>query len=181
MNAPLSILLSLSATAAVIADPCIPIQQQPANAITCPGGDAPFSVVASGPGPYSYQWQIETIPGMWIPIGEQAVPLGCGGNASHAVARPANSANTLIRTHGCDGPYSIRVIISSNCGSTTSSVATITNCAADFNCDNAADFFDYLDFVGEFSTGQWTADFNGDSSVDFFDYLHFVQAFSEGC
>ena len=55
------------------------------------------------------------------------------------------------------------------------------SCPADFNNDNAVDFFDYLDFVDAFSSQLPAADFNGDSSIDFFDYLDFVDAFSIGC
>ena len=54
-------------------------------------------------------------------------------------------------------------------------------CAADFNRDNSVDFFDYLDFVDAFSSGNPAADFNSDGSIDFFDYLDFVDAFSIGC
>ncbi|MBU6413909.1 MAG: hypothetical protein KGS45_10565 [Planctomycetes bacterium] len=54
-------------------------------------------------------------------------------------------------------------------------------CAADFNGDTGIDFFDYLDFVGAFSSGNPAADFNGDTGIDFFDYLDFVAAFSTGC
>jgi hypothetical protein len=54
-------------------------------------------------------------------------------------------------------------------------------CAADFNGDNQADFFDYLDFVAAFDAEDDSADFNGDNQVDFFDYLDFVSAFDEGC
>jgi hypothetical protein len=54
-------------------------------------------------------------------------------------------------------------------------------CAADFNGDNQADFFDYLDFAVAFDAEDPSADFNGDNQVDFFDYLDFVQAFDAGC
>ncbi len=54
-------------------------------------------------------------------------------------------------------------------------------CAADFNCDGVADFFDYLDFVAVFAGGELAADFNGDGVVDFFDHLDFVGEFAVGC
>ncbi len=54
-------------------------------------------------------------------------------------------------------------------------------CGADFNCDGVVDFFDYLDFVAEFSSNGTAADFNADTVIDFFDYLDFVAAFSLGC
>lgn len=57
----------------------------------------------------------------------------------------------------------------------------VPSCSADFNGDSTVDFFDYLDFVQEFSRGTSQADFNRDGVVDFFDYLDFVLAFSAGC
>ncbi|MBU6412074.1 MAG: hypothetical protein KGS45_01250 [Planctomycetes bacterium] len=54
-------------------------------------------------------------------------------------------------------------------------------CGADFNSDGVVDFFDYLDFVAEFSGATVSADFNNDAVIDFFDYLDFVAAFSGGC
>ncbi len=54
-------------------------------------------------------------------------------------------------------------------------------CPADFNSDGVADFFDYLDFVAAFSSGDLQADFNNDEVIDFFDYLDFVAAFSVPC
>ena len=52
---------------------------------------------------------------------------------------------------------------------------------ADFNQDGVVDFFDYLDFVDAYSSGDPAADFNKDGVLDFFDYLDFVDAFSTGC
>ncbi len=60
-------------------------------------------------------------------------------------------------------------------------LATSRFCPSDFNNDGIVDFFDYLDFVAEFSNNSPAADFNGDNIVDFFDYLDFVAAFSSGC
>ncbi|MDX2145953.1 MAG: hypothetical protein SFZ23_00385 [Planctomycetota bacterium] len=54
-------------------------------------------------------------------------------------------------------------------------------CAADFNEDGQADFFDYLDFAAAYAVEDPSADFNNDGQVDFFDYLDFAEAFSEGC
>ncbi|MBU6413892.1 MAG: DNRLRE domain-containing protein [Planctomycetes bacterium] len=54
-------------------------------------------------------------------------------------------------------------------------------CVADYNQDTVIDFFDYLDFVADFSSNAAGADFNADTVIDFFDYLDFVAAFSSGC
>ncbi|MDX2149076.1 MAG: hypothetical protein SFZ23_16315 [Planctomycetota bacterium] len=56
-----------------------------------------------------------------------------------------------------------------------------TDCAADFNNDGTADFFDYLDFANAYGNQDASADFNDDGTVDFFDYLDFVAAFDAGC
>ena len=56
----------------------------------------------------------------------------------------------------------------------------IAGCWADYNGDGPVDFFDYLDFVGDFSANADAADYNADGVVDFFDYLDFVDAFSGG-
>jgi hypothetical protein len=55
------------------------------------------------------------------------------------------------------------------------------DCEADFNGDNQADFFDYLDFAAAFDAEDPSADFNGDNQVDFFDYLDFAAVFDAGC
>ncbi len=63
-----------------------------------------------------------------------------------------------------------------------SGVCFATNvCVADYNGDTVVDFFDYLDFVADFSSNAPGADFNADTVIDFFDYLDFVAAFSVGC
>lgn len=54
-------------------------------------------------------------------------------------------------------------------------------CTADFNKDSALDFFDYLDFVDQFSADDVSSDINADGVVDFFDYLDFVDRFAAGC
>jgi len=55
------------------------------------------------------------------------------------------------------------------------------DCRANFNSDCSVDFFDYLDFLQEFTAETAAGDFNRDGVVDLFDYLDFVQAFSNGC
>ncbi len=49
---------------------------------------------------------------------------------------------------------------------------------ADYNSDTIVDFFDYLDFVNDFSNQTGGADFNLDGVIDFFDYLDFLVIFS---
>lgn len=74
-------------------------------------------------------------------------------------------------------------ILRNDCGFVMSYSAhlTVISCDADYNKDNAIDFFDYLDFVGDFADGKFWADFNDDGILDFFDYLDYVSAFANGC
>jgi uncharacterized membrane protein len=54
-------------------------------------------------------------------------------------------------------------------------------CLSDYNANNSVDFFDYLDFMQDFSDEAPKADLTGDGVVDLFDYLPFVEAFDRGC
>lgn len=54
-------------------------------------------------------------------------------------------------------------------------------CAADFNNDGVANFFDVSAFLSAFNSGDPSADFNNDGSVNFFDVSAFLSAFNAGC
>jgi len=56
-----------------------------------------------------------------------------------------------------------------------------TPCAADFNADGVADFFDLQAFLGRFAQGEPSADLNADGLLDFFDLQAFLNAFAAGC
>lgn len=58
---------------------------------------------------------------------------------------------------------------------------TAPPCVADFNNDNALDFFDVQTFLGLFAAEDPAADLNNDTNFDFFDVQAFLQAFSAGC
>jgi len=52
---------------------------------------------------------------------------------------------------------------------------------ADFNGDEAFDFFDVSLFIQAFNNMDASADFNNDNAWDFFDVSQFIQAFNAGC
>lgn len=54
-------------------------------------------------------------------------------------------------------------------------------CAADRNGDMILDFFDVLDFLGDFSAMDPSADVNHDNLFDFFDVLQYLGDFAAGC
>lgn len=164
------------------APPPITIPQQPEDAATCRGHNAPFSVVAAGAAPLSYQWQIQdpASPGLWFSLGNDPGPLPPpGGGAAYAF--PIDSPDVSVGVLGRVGVFHVRCIVSNACGSATTDPAALTICAADFNCNgvvNSADFFDYL---RAFFDADPAADINADGNVtsqDFFDYLG---AFFSGC
>ena len=57
----------------------------------------------------------------------------------------------------------------------------LTVCGADFNRDDAIDFFDVLGFLQAFTSLDPRADINLDGAFDFFDVLAFLAAFDAGC
>jgi hypothetical protein len=138
----------------------------PASVQTCPFGIAVISLTPNGTGPFAYQWRKDAI-------------------AIDTTANPSAATATLTLTNvGPADEASYDCIVTNACGSVTSDAATLTICAADFNCDGFLDFFDYDAFVECFETevcSGGTADFNADGFVDFFDYDDFVAAFETGC
>jgi hypothetical protein len=92
-----------------------------------------------------------------------------GSQALNLSAQPVGAARLVVRSIGnVFFAVSPRFRLVSACG------------PADFNGDDAVDFFDYLDFVASFSGNEASADFNLDGTIDFFDYLDFVASFSAG-
>jgi hypothetical protein len=169
------------------------IVSQPRGSTTCPSGPAGFTVTAAGSGTLTYQWQYQSGPSN--PDSFTWTNLVSGRNPAVGPFR-LNALSTRTRllvvdhdpTHWPDPvdhiPYTFRCIVTNACGSVTSDAATLTICAADFNCDGFLDFFDYDAFVECFETEACdggSADFNGDGFVDFFDYDDFVLAFETGC
>lgn len=55
------------------------------------------------------------------------------------------------------------------------------DCAADFNGDGTADFFDVTEYLAAYAAGDPSADLTGDGSIDFFDLQLFLTLFGLGC
>jgi hypothetical protein len=139
----------------------------PPQPVTAASGDPVAMTVYTGNGgPLSFQWR------------RNGDNLSDGGRISGAT-----TANLVIDAAIFADAGSYDVIVSNICDAVTSESAllVVTGCIADFNSDTSVDFFDYLDFVAAFSSGDPLADFNADTSIDFFDYLDFVAAFASGC
>jgi hypothetical protein len=134
----------------------------------------------------SYQWNRN---GVAIVNGAGGASAGGGvvSGAFGSLVSPTNGAAVSMTISnaqsGDSGVYTFVVINTCGSGISIPAMVTITgaSCPADFNGDTVVDFFDYLDFVAEFSGNGPAADFNADTVIDFFDYLDFVAAFSTGC
>lgn len=82
------------------------ITTQPANQTACAGTNATFSVVSTG----TYQWQLSTN----------------GGTSWTNIAGATATSYTVTGVTTAQNSYQYRVIVSGQCGSTTSSAATLT-------------------------------------------------------
>lgn len=134
----------------------------------------------------SYQWRrngVAIVDGAGGASAGGGVVAGASGNLASPTNGTAVNLTITGATPGDSGTYT--VVFTNTCGGGESIPAVVvvtgSTCAADFNGDTVIDFFDYLDFVAEFSSNGANADFNADTVVDFFDYLDFVAAFSTGC
>ncbi len=137
---------------------------QPESQVFCRGNSSVFTVAINGATPTSYQWFRNN----------NLLTDSSSVSGANSPTLTISNAQT-----GDAGLY--HCIVGAACGNLTSDSASLEVCPANFNCDSAVDFFDYLDFVDAFSANNPNADFNYDEVIDFFDYLDFVDAFSSGC
>ncbi|MBC7773153.1 MAG: FG-GAP repeat protein [Pyrinomonadaceae bacterium] len=155
------------------------ITQQPESAVTCAGGSAEFSVVATGTDPLEYVWEIEASPMNWLPLSSVPTDLPCGGSAT---ATPSEATTTVTVVPCTDvSTYQIRAVITNVCGSVPTNTVTLTICPADFNCNGRVNSADFFNFLTAFFSSLPTADFNNDALTNSQDFFDFLAAFFAGC
>jgi cytochrome c peroxidase len=137
---------------------CVVITSQPVSQQACPGSSASFTVASSVPKALGYQWR------------RNGVPIA-GADTSYYWIVSA----TLVDA----GEYDC--IVKAECGSVTSRAATLSVCAADFNCDGRVDAGDFTAFLAAYHAHDPAADLNGDGVVDVRDFVAFQHAMQTGC
>jgi hypothetical protein len=160
------------------------ITTQPVAASACLDGAASFFIAVSGTCPLTYRWQVQRTDGAWTALGNDPAPISCSdGGVGFVFATPIDSPTVSIGIRGCPGVqhWPIRCIVTNSCGSTTSDIATLTICPADFNCDGALTSQDFFDFLSAFFAQTPTADFNHDGAVNSQDFFDFLATLFVGC
>jgi hypothetical protein len=129
--------------------------------LTCLGGAAMFTVVATGPGPLSYQW----IKGS-DPIYDDSRISG-----SDTPTLTITGVNSSDR-----GIYACIVSLTPDC-STKSAGADLPVTVGDFNCSGVISVQDIFDFLAAFFGMDPRADVNGSGLITVQDLFEFLQAF----
>lgn len=176
----------------VIVQPCFVIARPPVLTSVCPTGSAEFTILVVGTGPFTYEWQIQSVPPpneTWLTLTTSPVPLPCGAT-SYATATPSNAptVSIFVRSTCPDPPpgapsrWPIRCIVSNDCGSAASTAATLTFCPVDFNCSGGAPTVqDVFDFVTAWFAASPSADFNTVGGITVQDVFDFLTAWFTGC
>ena len=141
------------------------ILSTPASDSVCSKGTASFSVSAYGNGPVSYRWRHDGTP-----LEDELGHIAGAGTSMLVITNARNSDTGL---YDC--------VVTNPCNSEISIAATLSVCAADFDCDGFITGLDYDLYVQAFEAGDMEADFDGDGFITGVDFDLYVQAFEAGC
>jgi hypothetical protein len=161
--------------------------------LTCPAAPIEFAALASGSGPFTYQWQWTCISAAgtpcagWANVTEGDNTAG-GGVVFSAAGSTAAALSVAPGALGSDtAGLQFRAVVEGACGSATTNPSTLVVCRADFNCDTFLNPDDLADFITcffldvQFPGGCPAADYNGDAFRDPDDLADFITAFFLGC
>lgn len=137
---------------------CFDVVTQPASLTQCKGGTALLEFGVCGVEPLHFQWRRNSVD---IDGADMGVYTITGLSDAEA------------------GVYDC--VVTSPCGTVTSLPATVSVCAADFDCSGFVDTDDFSSFVLTFESGDDAADFDGSGFVDTDDFTAFVLGFEKGC
>ncbi|MBL8875856.1 MAG: hypothetical protein JNM86_08685 [Phycisphaerae bacterium] len=162
-----------------------PISQMPVSTSACPGAWATFNIATYASVPL--QWQFEYAPNDWRLFTGNPQTLPCGGIIQ--AQRPFNTNTLTVKRTGCPGTPAVRIRCRLNvCNQPLSDIASLSVCAADFNCDGIVDDADFQVFLTSYNLlvcsdpampQSCAADLNGDNFADDADFQRFVVAYNE--
>jgi hypothetical protein len=135
----------------------VSISSHPANAQSCPGGSAMFTVGGSGTF-LNYQWYKGITP-----------------------IAGATGSSLTINPVGASAAGSYTCVVSNCCQSATSNAASLSVCAADFNCSGGLTVQDIFDFLSAWFSGSPAADYNGVGGLSVQDIFDFLSGWFAGC
>ncbi|MDX2146718.1 MAG: immunoglobulin domain-containing protein [Planctomycetota bacterium] len=154
------------------------IDTHPQSTLACAQGLSQFTLTPRGSnGPFAFRWE-------WLAPTPEATWQTVADGYTDAFGNVSGATTGTLSIVGLPRALSgalFRCVLSNACSSVTTNVAEARVCAADFNCDDVTDFFDYLDFIALFGLEDILADYNADGVVDFFDYLDFSFELEQGC
>ena len=134
-----------------------------ANVNGCRSGSATFSVTAVGTGPFTYMWRKNGVNNSLFTNASSRTPTLTLSNLQTASA----------------GSYDC--LITNACGSVGSASATLSVCAADFNCSGVTNTQDIFDYLAAWFAGSSTADINLTGGVNVQDIFDFLSTWFAGC
>jgi hypothetical protein len=126
----------LGASCSLPTNPTPPVVEPPVQT-ACGGGSVNFTVHASAGGPLTYQWRKDG--------------TSLADTPNHIAGASAMTLTILNAIASDGGTYDC--VVSHAQGSAVSTAATLSTCAADFNCDGILASQDFFDFLAAFFSG----------------------------
>lgn len=172
------------------------ITASPSPFEACATATATFDVAASSSAPLTYTWQISDVAMGWISLNDG--PLVLGGVQTCASILGSQTPSLSLTLACATSPYdldgrSLRVVVSTTCGSITSNPATLTvldpsdptctscsPCPADYNSDGGIDGGDIETFFVDWQEGATCSDVNQDGGIDGTDVESFFVVWEAG-
>lgn len=139
------------------------ITSQPTDRLFCLNGPLSLSVTATGTATPTFSWR------------KNSVPISTSSN-------PSAATPTLVISQPTTGDQGIYdCVVGNGCSSTTSGPATLTACAADFDCSSALAAQDIFAFLNAWFGGSLSTDFSSDGGLSTLDVFLFLNAWFAGC
>jgi hypothetical protein len=138
-------------------------QASPSSSSICPGGQTVLSVPKATSGTFAYQWR------------KNGVAL------SDTTRITGSTTNAMTITGGVPADAgSYDCLVTGACDTLTSTAATLSFCAADFDCSGQVSPQDVLSFVNAWLASDPRADING-GGIAISDIFDFLNAWFAGC